>query len=62
MKSTHQVGFDILNLSIQFSSMIIMNNFFNFVKILNENSMFKIGLSIYSLKFKQNSQCILNRL
>jgi hypothetical protein len=45
MKSSHKVGFDILNFKISFNSRINMNIFFNFVKILNIDYMLKVGLS-----------------
>ncbi len=44
MKNSHQVSIDILNL---FNSLISMNIFFNFVKILNKDYMFKVSLSIF---------------
>jgi hypothetical protein len=43
LKSSHQVGLDMLNLKILFSSKSYMNIFFNFVKTLNKDYMFKIG-------------------
>jgi hypothetical protein len=46
MKNNHQVCFDILNLKILFSSRINMNIFFNFVKTLNKDYMFKVGCLI----------------
>jgi hypothetical protein len=62
MKSSHQVCFDILNLKILFSSKINMNIFFNFVKTLIKDYMFKVGLcsfmgiqaklTIYFIAFK----------
>jgi hypothetical protein len=45
MKSSWEICFDILNLKILFSSRINMNIFFNFVKTLNKEYMFKVGLS-----------------
>jgi hypothetical protein len=40
-----EIIFDILNLKILFSSSINMNIFFNFVKNLNKDYMFRVGLS-----------------
>jgi hypothetical protein len=45
MKSSHQICFDILNFKKKISSRINMNIFFDFVKALNKDYMFKIGLS-----------------
>ncbi len=42
MKSSHQ-GFDILNFKTLFDSKNNMNIFFNFVKTLNKDYMFKVG-------------------
>ncbi len=47
MKSNHEVCFDILNFKILFCSRINMKFFFNFVKILTKDYMFKVGLSIF---------------
>jgi hypothetical protein len=58
MKSNHQVGFDILNFKILFSSTINMNIFFNFVKTLNKDYMFKEGLNKF-IKIQASSQFIL---
>jgi hypothetical protein len=43
LKRSRQVGFDMLNLKILFSSKSYMNIFFNFVETLNKDYMFKIG-------------------
>jgi len=45
MESSHKIGFDVLNLKILFNSMINMNIFFDFVKTLDKNYMFKVGLN-----------------
>jgi hypothetical protein len=45
MKISHKIGVNILNLEILFSSMINMNIFFNFVKTLHKDYMFKVCLS-----------------
>jgi hypothetical protein len=45
MKSSHQVGFDKLNFKKLFYLTINMNIFFNFVKTLNKDYMFKVSLS-----------------
>jgi hypothetical protein len=47
MKNIHKPGFDILNFKILFNSMIDMNIFLKFVKILNKDYMFKIILSVF---------------
>jgi hypothetical protein len=61
MKSNHQVGLDILNLNILFSSMINMNIFFNFVKTLNKDYILKVGLSIF-IEIQASSQYTLQLL
>jgi hypothetical protein len=61
MKSNHQVGLDILNLNILFSSMININIFFNFVKTLNKDYMFKVCLSIF-IEIQASSQSTLQLL
>jgi len=55
MKSSHQVGLDKLNLKILFNLMINMNIFFNFVKTLNKDYMFKVSLSRF-MKILTSSQ------
>jgi hypothetical protein len=45
MKSSHQVGFDILDFKILFMTMFNINMFFDFVTIVFKNHMFKIGIS-----------------
>jgi hypothetical protein len=45
MKSGNQICFDILNLKVLFNLRINMNIFFNFVKNLNKDYIFKVGLS-----------------
>jgi hypothetical protein len=48
MKNSHQICFDILNFKKKISSRINMNIFFNFVKTLNKDYMFKIGVSKFT--------------
>jgi len=45
MTSKNQVGFDLLDFKILFSSRININVFFNFVEILNKDYVFKVCLS-----------------
>jgi hypothetical protein len=55
MKISHKIGFDILNLKILFSSMINVNIFFNSVKTLHKNYMFKVHLSKF-MEIQTSSQ------
>jgi hypothetical protein len=45
MESNQQVGFGILNLKISFSRMFNMNMFIDFVAVVFNNHMFKVGIS-----------------
>jgi len=58
MKSSHQVGFDKLNFKNLFNLTINMNIFFNFVKTLNKDYMFKVSLSRF-MKILTTSQTTL---
>ncbi len=55
MESSHKIGFDVLNLITLFSSMINMNIFFNCVRTLNKDYMFKVGLNRFT-KIQTSSQ------